>query len=176
MAADAEVWVSDADMSRITAYLGISQDELARRYLKPHARVPGWRLLSSKHIPAEQAGPAAAAAAGGAAGPLHEVCVFLDASGGCSVYGARPLQCSTFPWWPEMLGPEGWIQEPGYECEGLDHPDAPPLDTWAAVRALQQATAADAALQAAKPPGWSVDELYSAVEAGASPLPSHDSG
>lgn len=30
-------------------------------------------------------------------------CVFLRDGKQCTVYGARPLQCSTYPWWPELM-------------------------------------------------------------------------
>ncbi|MFO7750572.1 MAG: YkgJ family cysteine cluster protein [Desulfobacteraceae bacterium] len=29
-------------------------------------------------------------------------CVFLDTGGGCSIYGVRPVQCRTFPFWAEF--------------------------------------------------------------------------
>jgi hypothetical protein len=47
-------------------------------------------------------------------------------------------------------------------CEGLDHPDAGPLDRWHAAQQLQAATQHTLAFEAAKPPGWDADEqLYS---------------
>jgi hypothetical protein len=47
-------------------------------------------------------------------------------------------------------------------CEGLDHPDAEPLDRWHAAQQLQAATQHTLAFEAAKPPGWDADEqLYS---------------
>lgn len=30
-------------------------------------------------------------------------CVFLRDGRQCTVYGARPLQCSSYPWWPELM-------------------------------------------------------------------------
>ena len=52
-------------------------------------------------------------------------CVFLDreTSPGkalCRVYGARPVQCRTWPFWPENLeSPEAW-QRAGADCPGLN--------------------------------------------------------
>lgn len=43
-------------------------------------------------------------------------CAFLDASGQCSVYGARPAQCRTFPFW------DAYRDDPGAaaaECPGV---------------------------------------------------------
>ncbi len=34
--------------------------------------------------------------------PNHK-CVFLDDKGKCKVYEARPTQCRTFPFWPEIF-------------------------------------------------------------------------
>jgi uncharacterized protein len=51
-------------------------------------------------------------------------CVFLDRTSVpgkaiCSVYDARPLQCRTFPWWPENLhSTEAW-RRLARECEGV---------------------------------------------------------
>ncbi len=51
-------------------------------------------------------------------------CVFLDRESQpgkaiCSLYGARPMQCRTFPWWPEHLAsPRAW-QRAGRSCEGI---------------------------------------------------------
>jgi hypothetical protein len=47
-------------------------------------------------------------------------------------------------------------------CEGLDHPDAGPLDRWHAAQQLQAATQHTLDLEAAKPRGWDAEEqLYS---------------
>jgi Fe-S-cluster containining protein len=50
-------------------------------------------------------------------------CVFLDAARRCSVYAARPTQCRTYPWWPELVTPLGWLRERA-RCEGIDAPGA----------------------------------------------------
>ncbi len=36
-------------------------------------------------------------------------CIFWDKHEGCTVYAARPVQCRTWPFWPENVGsPEAW--------------------------------------------------------------------
>jgi Fe-S-cluster containining protein len=36
-------------------------------------------------------------------------CIFWDAKEGCTVYPARPVQCRTWPFWPENVEtPEDW--------------------------------------------------------------------
>lgn len=45
-------------------------------------------------------------------------CVFLK-DNKCQVYMARPVQCRTYPWWPENLtSEESWMMA-AMECEGI---------------------------------------------------------
>jgi Fe-S-cluster containining protein len=38
-------------------------------------------------------------------------CIFWDREAGCTVYPARPVQCRTWPFWPENVEtPEDWEQ------------------------------------------------------------------
>ena len=38
-------------------------------------------------------------------------CIFWDRQAGCTVYPARPVQCRTWPFWPENIeSPEAWEQ------------------------------------------------------------------
>ncbi len=56
-----------------------------------------------------------------------DACVFLDtATGRCRVYEARPLQCRTFPFWPELIGRRGWKREARRICEGVGRGAAVP--------------------------------------------------
>ena len=41
-------------------------------------------------------------------------CVFLDEKGQCGIYEARPLQCSTYPWWPALL-----VNKNAWEAEAV---------------------------------------------------------
>ncbi|MEZ6186493.1 MAG: YkgJ family cysteine cluster protein [Planctomycetota bacterium] len=46
-------------------------------------------------------------------------CIFWSDDQGCEVYPARPVQCRTFPFWPEVLeSPETW-DEYAAECPGM---------------------------------------------------------
>lgn len=48
------------------------------------------------------------------------MCPFLDAATNrCNVYGARPVQCRTFPFWEDMVDQHGWTQTARRYCEGL---------------------------------------------------------
>jgi len=47
-------------------------------------------------------------------------CVFLGEGERCTIYDIRPLQCRTFPFWPENLANRpGWEELREY-CEGID--------------------------------------------------------
>lgn len=49
-----------------------------------------------------------------------DACVFLE-NGRCSVYELRPKQCSTFPFWPELLlSPDTWADDVASFCPGAD--------------------------------------------------------
>lgn len=46
-------------------------------------------------------------------------CVFWEKDTGCTVYRNRPLQCRSYPFWPQILASrESWEQE-GEECPGI---------------------------------------------------------
>jgi Fe-S-cluster containining protein len=74
-------------------------------FLKKYTRRVGTRLSLTEH-------------------PRNYDCVFLKGKK-CQVYGARPKQCRTFPWWPENLENKEQWEQTAARCEGIDHPDAP---------------------------------------------------
>ena len=48
-----------------------------------------------------------------------EVCTFLHSDGTCKIHEAKPVQCRTYPYWPEFLAsPFEWRAE-GARCEGI---------------------------------------------------------
>ena len=61
-------------------------------------------------------------------------CVFLDRSipgrATCSLYGARPTQCRTWPFWPENLtSPEAWSHvKRNTPCPGMDQGPLIPIE------------------------------------------------
>jgi Fe-S-cluster containining protein len=47
-------------------------------------------------------------------------CVFLEAeTHRCTVYGARPTQCRTFPFWRDLIREGKWTDEARALCEGV---------------------------------------------------------
>ena len=50
--------------------------------------------------------------------PRYAQCVFLEPDG-CSVHPAKPLQCSTFPFWPELVDSKReWLKTANW-CPGI---------------------------------------------------------
>jgi len=45
-------------------------------------------------------------------------CMFL-LNNKCSVYRARPVQCRTWPFWPEVMGAKAWAKEVAAFCPGV---------------------------------------------------------
>lgn len=79
------VWVVADEIARLAAHRGETVDQFTRRYVR---RVGDRSSLIEK--------------------PGGD-CVFWDKQGGCTVYPARPVQCRTWPFWPENLeSPEAW--------------------------------------------------------------------
>lgn len=52
-------------------------------------------------------------------------CVFLDtATQHCKIYGSRPMQCMTYPFWPELVfSSHEWKWEAEFVCEGIYIPE-----------------------------------------------------
>ncbi|MDR2501102.1 MAG: YkgJ family cysteine cluster protein [Treponema sp.] len=53
-------------------------------------------------------------------------CVFWQ--GGCSVYGARPLQCRTFPFWPAVIQSQETWNQAARTCPGIGKGERRGLD------------------------------------------------
>jgi hypothetical protein len=50
--------------------------------------------------------------------PRHAQCEFLK-DGGCSVHEAKPFQCASFPFWPELVGNTKNWRKTGEWCPGI---------------------------------------------------------
>jgi len=49
-----------------------------------------------------------------------EACVFLEpGTNRCTVYGARPTQCRTFPFWRDLVADGRWTADAHKLCEGV---------------------------------------------------------
>lgn len=94
------VWVTDEELTAMALFLKIPPELFKRRYT---------RLRNKRLALAEK--------------KEDHSCIFLK-NNLCQVYGARPRQCQTFPWWPENLKTKESWELLALECEGISD-DAP---------------------------------------------------
>jgi uncharacterized protein len=110
------VYLTEADLVRAADYLGISAEEFEARY-----------IFRTKHLLRLRK-------------PPHSQCHFL-LENGCGIHPAKPTQCRTFPFWPDLLRDEReWARTASY-CPGIGKGDFVPLET--VERSLAEAIEAD---------------------------------
>lgn len=95
-AGDYYVYLTDEESERIRTHLQLSRNWFRRRYLQ--------RLEDGEQVLAS--------------GP-DEHCIFLNADGMCRVYAVRPVQCRTYPFWPELVGTAAAWNREARRCEGI---------------------------------------------------------
>jgi hypothetical protein len=93
------VFLSDADLRRLAVGLDISVDEVAETY----CRRVDLGVVSRLSL-REQS---------------NNDCIFW-VGGECSVYGHRPLQCRSYPFWPAHLGSRAEWDGVKRECPGIN--------------------------------------------------------
>lgn len=87
------VWFTDEEAAAMAAYLKLDENDFRRRFAR--RKFGKWTLDEIKIK------------------KNHYDCVFLrrdtEGKGMCSIYPVRPLQCRTWPFWPENLeSKEAW--------------------------------------------------------------------
>jgi len=90
------VYFMQNEAETICTHLGLTWKWFRRRYLR--------RLDDARLVAADNAG----------------ACVFLDAEGRCRIYSVRPVQCRTYPFWPELVNSEAAWQWEARRCEGIN--------------------------------------------------------
>jgi len=102
--ADYHVFMDDKEAEAIRRHLGLSSAWFKRRYLR--RTVEGERVLNN-----------------GGGGR----CVFLNPENRCRIYAVRPLQCRTYPYWPETLNSRTAWRREARRCEGIGRGERIPL-------------------------------------------------
>jgi len=115
------VWISKDEIVRLAEYLKITPEETVEKYC---------RKLGGRFSLKEKRGP----------GGGYD-CVFLNETDadpnprkelsrgepvplkrrGCSIYPVRPLQCRTWPFWPENLESKQRWDAAAVRCHGMNH-------------------------------------------------------
>jgi Fe-S-cluster containining protein len=79
------VWVNKDEIAQLAAARGTSPAQFAKQFV---------RRVGNRYSLIEKPGGD---------------CIFWDRHAGCTVYAARPVQCRTWPFWPENIEtPEAW--------------------------------------------------------------------
>jgi uncharacterized protein len=89
------VWVDEKEMEAMASFLNISLKDFMLKYVRRIGQ--RFSLLESRKT---------------------YDCVFLK-NKKCQVYGARPTQCQTYPWWPQNLSSQTSWEETAKTCEGI---------------------------------------------------------
>ena len=94
--ADYHVYLMQNEAAEICTYLGLTWNWFRRHYLR--------RLDDAGLVAADNGGS----------------CIFLDADGQCGIYAVRPVQCRTYPFWPELVNSEAAWHREARRCEGIN--------------------------------------------------------
>ena len=76
------MWVTIEEIDRLAAFRNQTRDEFSRQFVR--------RVQSRLSLIERPGGD----------------CIFWDREVGCTVYEARPVQCRTWPFWPENVETE----------------------------------------------------------------------
>ncbi len=88
------VWVDIEEIKKIAEYLKLDINDFGAKYL---------RKIKDKYSLIEK--------------PNHE-CIMYE-NGRCKIYAVRPLQCKTFPFWPEILKDKDFWDAMAENCKGI---------------------------------------------------------
>lgn len=81
------VWVTEEEIARLADHRGESVEAFTGKFV---------RQVGRRYSLVEKPGGD---------------CIFWDRRAGCTVYAARPIQCQTWPFWPENIeSEEAWEQ------------------------------------------------------------------
>ena len=95
------VYLSRADLTKLCEYCTLEEAQFVALYCRwtPYEDAKLALCLKEKH---------------------NFDCVFYaDEAGGCSVYGARPVQCQTYPFWTGLTGSAQAWQDEAKRCPGI---------------------------------------------------------
>ena len=92
------VWLSKKDILRICDFLKLEEKDFLRKY----TRQCMGRLSLKEYVDSG-------------------ACIFLK-DNKCLIYPARPIQCSTYPFWPHILSSKKNFFAQKRTCKGIDSP------------------------------------------------------
>jgi Fe-S-cluster containining protein len=125
------VWASDVEIRRLAEYLKLSVKEVIEQYCR---RIDGRLSFTEKRnqgnydcvfLKEEKIERP------GAKGSDEKV---IHTKRTCTIYPIRPLQCRTWPFWPELLSSKESWKRAGRGCPGMDVGKRYSLDQIAEIR------------------------------------------
>jgi len=93
------VFLSYNDLRKLLEHTGMRRGDFLQRYCRT-VNISGEYRLSLKE-------------------KLNYDCIFWSAEG-CRIYGSRPLQCRSFPFWPENLINRDYWDQAARHCPGIN--------------------------------------------------------
>jgi hypothetical protein len=93
--AEGEVFLSQQDLERISAHLGMTPDDFEARY--------AFRTKRSLRLRK----------------PPDRQCMF-HRENRCSIHPVKPVQCRVFPFWPEVIESDSTWSETAARCPGMN--------------------------------------------------------
>jgi len=100
---DHHVYLNESEAEKIRVFLGLGSPWFRRRYLE---RDEDSLILQSRD---------------------NGACILLGKDGRCRVYAVRPVQCSTYPFWPEVVKTAAAWRRELQRCEGIDQGEVIPV-------------------------------------------------
>jgi Fe-S-cluster containining protein len=88
------VYLTEDDITRLAGYLSLKPPDFEKRFV--------YRTRNLRRLRV----------------PRYAQCSFLQ-GGGCSVHEVKPMQCRSFPYWPEILASRRAWHETGKRCPGI---------------------------------------------------------
>lgn len=109
------VYLSEQDVTRIAAYLNLEQPEFEQRF-----------VYRTRHLIRLRT-------------PRRTSCPFLNKEG-CSIHVVKPVQCRTFPFWPELVHDARALSRAAGYCPGIGQGELVQIEECsAAVREMKEA-------------------------------------
>jgi len=99
------VGLSQEDLTRLSSFLNLNKEAFIKKYCR-YVKNKGKKFLSLKE-------------------KKNLDCIFWNKSkkgnfNACQVYKARPVQCSTFPFWPGHMNVKSWNELSNW-CPGINN-------------------------------------------------------
>ena len=93
------VYLSQSDLTKLSQWFKLNEQEFINKYCRLIPYFDGTFVLCLKE-------------------KENYDCILWDK--GCSAYSARPVQCSTYPFWSRILSSKEMWEEESHSCPGIN--------------------------------------------------------